>query len=483
MREKRKVGFQPEASSPPSHDDTGLNPDTQLLTRGASGWQPKVFVKTFGCQMNQSDSEMMAGLLVKDGYEMTRDICSADVILLNTCSVRKHAEEKVWSELGRLGNWKRERGDLILGVCGCMAQREGEEILRRAPFVDIVCGTHNFGKIPLLLNKVRENGRAIIDISKEEEVVASSGCLLPQEGKVQAWVSIMRGCNNFCAYCVVPYLRGRERSRPGEEILGEVERLVRAGVKEVTLLGQNVNSYQYEPQTTDHGPQTINFINLLRMVNKVKGLERLRFVTSHPRDMTEEILRVVSRLERVCEHLHLPLQAGSNRILKLMNRGYSRDFYRGVVVKARELIPGVAITTDLIVGFPGERDEDFEETFDLVEEIGFDGAFIYKYSPRPGTSAAKMDGEVMEGVKKLRLQRLQELQKSINLKKNQALIGREVEVLVEGPSKKVSTKLCGRTRPNKIVIFKGSRKLIGKLVRVEVKEVSSWTLFGEMGGE
>ncbi|MCD5397717.1 tRNA (N6-isopentenyl adenosine(37)-C2)-methylthiotransferase MiaB [candidate division NPL-UPA2 bacterium] len=439
--------------------------------------------------MNRSDSEMMAGLLVKGGYEVARDIYSADVILLNTCSVRQHAEEKVWSELGRLGNLKRERNSLILGVCGCMAQREGEGILRRAPFVDIVCGTDNFGRIAELLDRVRKKGGTLVDVSRNGEVIpvrsnSSQANAVHPGGQtsvgIKAWVAIMRGCNNFCAYCVVPHLRGKERSRAWEEILEEIKGLVKAGVKEITLLGQNVNSYQYRAQSTEHRLLNINFVDLLKMVNGIEGLERVRFVTSHPRDMTEEILKVVSRSEKVCEHLHLPLQAGSNRILKLMNRDYSREFYRDVVGRARELIPGVAITTDLIVGFPGERDEDFEETFDLVGEVGFDGAFIYKYSPRPGTIAAKMDGEVPEEVKRVRLQRLQELQKNLGLKKNQALIGREVEVLVEGLSKKVATKLSGRARSNKIVVFEGNKEVIRKLVRVKIREVNSWTLFGEI---
>ncbi len=478
----------------------GVNLPLEHLPQSDSDMTSKrLYIKTFGCQMNRSDSELMAGVLAKDGYEVAGDMQSADVVLLNTCSVRKHAEEKVWSELGRLGILKRARGELILGVCGCMAQREGEGILRRAPFVDVVCGTHNFGRIAELVDRAGGKGRAIVEVGEREEIIPSGEHLLPGKGKVQTWVSIMRGCNNFCAYCVVPYLRGRERSRPAKEILEEVKGLVKSGIKEVTLLGQNVNSYRYRGQGTgdrgeknieDRGQTTnyksqnreyrienVDFVELLKMVNDVEGLERVRFVTSHPRDMTEEVLRVVSQAGKICEHLHLPLQAGSDRILKLMNRGYSREFYRDVISKARELIPGVAVTTDLIVGFPGEGEEDFGETFELVEEIGFDGAFMYKYSPRPGTAAEKMDGEVPEDVKRSRLQRLQELQKRVSLKKNRALIGQEVEVLVEGPSKKVPSKVFGRTRTNRIVVFEGDENIPGKLVWVKVKEVSAWTLF------
>ncbi|NOX97576.1 MAG: MiaB/RimO family radical SAM methylthiotransferase [Nitrospirae bacterium] len=530
--------FQIEKSGSPSHGDPGLNADTQLLTRGASGWHPKVFIKTFGCQMNRSDSELMAALLAKDGYEVARDVQSADVVLLNTCSVRKHAEEKVWSELGRLGILKEEKGALILGVCGCMAQREGKEIVRRAPFVDVVCGPHNFGRIVELIDRAKRNGKAVVDVGESEEVFPSGEVTVPGgNGRINAWVSIMRGCNNFCAYCVVPYLRGREKSRPAEDIVKEIEGLVKTGIKEVTLLGQNVNSYRYRPQitedrgqtakhreqktehrsqtidyrlqdinyriqntedrerkteayrtqNTEHRSQTIDegmpavgFVDLLRMVNTVEGLERARFVTSHPRDMTEEILRVVSDSEKICEHLHLPLQAGSDRILKMMNRGYTQEYYRKLAQKAREIIPGVAISTDLIVGFPGETDADFEETLKMIRDVQFSGSFIYKYSPRPGTAAMNMEGEIPEEVKKARLRRVEVLQKQICLNRNQELIGKRVEVLIEGPSKKEAHKLSGRTRDNRIVIAEGKKELIGKLVSVKIIEVSAWTLYGEL---
>ena len=495
--------------------------------------------------MNECDSEVMAGLLVGDGYEMAGDVPSADVILFNTCSVRRHAEERVWSELGRVGQLKKKRPELILGVCGCMAQKEGVNILNRAPYVDLVCGTYHFGEISRLLDRVRKDGRRIVDVGeketweedvgnkdagekdvrgkdvgetdarkgdvqktdtgkadvrrenvgetdarkgdvgkadwekadvvrgdskeKEEAILSySTSCSrLPRDGRVKTWVSIMRGCNNYCAYCVVPYLRGRERSRPLDEIVQEIKGLAEEGYKEVTLLGQNVNSYP-------------GFVDLLKGVNKIDGIERIRFVTSHPRDITEEMLRVVSQSEKICEHLHLPLQAGSDKILKRMNRGYTREFYEDLIKKARKLIPGVSITTDLIVGFPGEKEEDFEDTLNLVKELEFDGAFIYKYSHRPGTAAAKMDGGVVEEVKKERLHRLQELQEKISGKKNEGLVNQEVEVLVEGPSKKVPLRLYGRTRTNKIVIFEGVEELVGKLIKVRIKEVGPWTLFGSL---
>ncbi|MCK4261481.1 tRNA (N6-isopentenyl adenosine(37)-C2)-methylthiotransferase MiaB [bacterium] len=455
--------------------------------------------------MNECDSEVMAGLLVGDGYEMAGDVSSADIILFNTCSVRRHAEDRVWSELGRVGQLKKKRPELILGVCGCMAQKEGVNILNRAPYVDLVCGTYHFGEISRLLDRVRKDGRRIVDVGeketreedvgnkdagkkdvgetdgektgivrgdskeKEETILSySTSCSrLPRDGRVKAWVSIMRGCNNYCAYCVVPYLRGRERSRPLDEIVQEIKGLAEEGYKEVTLLGQNVNSYP-------------GFVDLLKGVNKIDGIERIRFVTSHPRDITEEMLRVVSQSEKICEHLHLPLQAGSDKILKRMNRGYTREFYEDLIKKARKLIPGVSITTDLIVGFPGEKEEDFEDTLNLVKELEFDGAFIYKYSHRPGTAAAKMDGGVVEEVKKERLHRLQELQEKISGKKNEGLVNQEVEVLVEGPSKKVPLRLYGRTRTNKIVIFEGVEELVGKLIKVRIKEVGPWTLFGSL---
>ena len=377
-----------------------------------------------------------------------------------------------------------------------MAQKEGMNILNRAPHVDLVCGTYRFGEIPQLLDRIRKEGRRIVDVQKtdvrEKDVgktggkkkevsissYSSSCSRLPRDGRARAWVSIMRGCNNYCAYCVVPYLRGRERSRPLDEIVGEIEGLADDGYKEVTLLGQNVNNYQ--GLSGKDSEETVGLVDLLKEVNKIDGIERVRFVTSHPRDVTEEMLRVVSQSEKICEHLHLPLQAGSDKILKRMNRGYTKEFYGGLIEKTRRLIPGVSITTDLIVGFPGEEDEDFEDTFNLVKEMEFDGAFIYKYSHRPGTAAAKMEGDVPEEVKKERLHRLQELQEKISGKKNKGLVNQEVEVLVEGPSKKVSSRLAGRTRTNKIVVFEGREEWVGKLVKVRIREAGSWTLFGSV---
>ena len=444
--------------------------------------------------MNLCDSEVMAGLLTGDGYEMAGDVSSADVVLFNTCSVRRHAEDRVWSELGRVGKLKRKRPGLILGVCGCMAQKEGVNILNRAPYVDLVCGTYHFGEISQLLERIRREGRRIVDVGKTD--VGMIGGRLPRDGRVKAWVSIMRGCNNWCAYCVVPYLRGRERSRPLDEVVGEIEGLVGEGYKEVTLLGQNVNSYRglknrdsregerenKEEEKVEVGrvvKEEAGFADLLKEVNEIDGIERVRFVTSHPQDVTEEMLKVVSQLEKICEHLHLPLQAGSDKILKRMKRGYTREFYRDLIEKARRIIPGVSITTDLIVGFPGEEEKDFQDTFNLVKEIEFDGAFIYKYSHRPGTAAAKMDDDIPEQVKKDRLAAIEQIQKKSCRKKNEQLIDADVEVLVEGQSKREPLKVSGRTRTNKIVVFKGEKDIIGQLIRVRVTEVSSWTLYGE----
>lgn len=412
---------------------------------------PKVYIKTFGCQMNVADSERMRGALERGGFLIAEDESSADVVLLNTCSVRQMAEEKVWSKLGGLA------GKKVLGVTGCMAQQYGKEVFKRAPYVDLVCGTYRFHKIGELLEKACA-GKKVVDVECVEDDMDCNGPALGCN-----FVPISRGCDNRCSYCVVPYVRGPERNRPMEEIVSEICRL---GHKEVTLLGQNVNSYR---------DGNYGFVDLLKRLNDVDGLSRIRFVTSHPKDASPDLFRAIGELDKVCEYLHLPIQSGSNRILEKMNRGYTREHYLWLIDNLGE---GVALSTDIIVGFPGETEDDFQDTYNLMKNIGFDSAFIFKYSPRPGTPAEKLDDDVPIDIKKERNQCLLKLQDEISHSKNKSLIGNVLDVIVEGISKNNKNRLMGRTRTNKIVVFDGDRGLIGQLVNVEIVDVSPHTLYG-----
>ncbi|WP_406678512.1 tRNA (N6-isopentenyl adenosine(37)-C2)-methylthiotransferase MiaB [Moorella sp. ACPs] len=437
--------------------------------------QGKTFkIITYGCQMNQRDSEMMADLLQAAGYEPVADEADADVIILDTCCVREKAENKVYGKLGQIERLKSANPDLVIAVAGCMVQQPGvaEKIRQQAPYVDLLLGTHNLTDLPRLIEEVRELHQPRIAVGDEGPVVEE----LPRRRArgAQAFVTITYGCNNFCTYCIVPYVRGRERSRRPEDILKEISDLVDQGVIEVTLLGQNVNSYGRDLE------EEITFADLLTMVNAIEGLKRIRYVTSHPRDFTPHLVETISRLDKVCEHVHLPVQAGSNRILELMHRGYTREHYLELVASLRRHIPGISLTTDLIVGFPGETEEDFRDTLDLVARVQFDNAFTFMYSPRKGTVAATLPGQLPREVKKERLKRLMELQNQISLKKNEALVGQEVEVLVEGPSKTDASQLSGRTRTNKLVIFPGDRNLTGKLVNVRLTRAQTWLLKGEI---
>ncbi|OIQ08892.1 tRNA-2-methylthio-N(6)-dimethylallyladenosine synthase [Moorella thermoacetica] len=430
---------------------------------------------TYGCQMNQRDSEMMADLLQDAGYEPVAREEEAGVIILDTCCVREKAENKVYGKLGQIEKLKSANPDLVIAVAGCMVQQPGvaEKIRQQAPYVDLLLGTGNLQELPQLIEEIKAMHRPRIVVGEQEGPVVED---LPRRRArgAQAFVTITYGCNNFCTYCIVPYVRGRERSRRPENIIKEVKELVDQGVIEVTLLGQNVNSYGRDLK------DGINFAGLLERVNAVEGLKRIRYVTSHPRDFTPELVTTISRLDKVCEHVHLPVQAGSNRILELMHRGYTREHYLELVADLRRHIPGISLTTDLIVGFPGETEADFEDTLDLVARVQFDNAFTFMYSPRRGTEAATMPGQLPTAIKKERLKRLMELQNSISLAKNEALVGQEVEVLVEGPSKTDPDQLSGRTRTNKLVIFPGDQSLTGRLVRVRLTRAQTWLLKGEM---
>ncbi|AQM60934.1 tRNA (N6-isopentenyl adenosine(37)-C2)-methylthiotransferase MiaB [Clostridium baratii] len=432
-------------------------------------------ILTYGCQMNEEDSEKLSGMLKRIGYTKTEDIEKASIILFNTCCVRENAENKVFGNLGRIKKLKEKNKDLIVGICGCMMQQKGmaDKVLSKFPFVNIIFGTHNAYKFPEYLNRVKTEGVQVKEIlNKETDIV--EGIPVDRESSVKAFVTIMYGCNNFCTYCIVPYVRGRERSRKPEEIIKEIKELVSNGYKEVTLLGQNVNSYGKGLE------EEISFAKLLRMINEVEGLERVRFMTSHPKDLNEEVIEAIKDCDKLCEQIHLPVQSGSNRILKEMNRHYDRERYMYLINKIKKEIPNVAITTDIIVGFPGETDEDFNDTLSLVKEVSYDSAFTFIYSRRNHTPADKMENQVPDEVKH---KRFNELVAAVNegvIKNNKKYEGQIVEVLVEGTSKNDETKLSGRTRNGKLVNFEGDKSLIGTLVNTKIVRAQPFSLIGEV---
>ncbi|MBI3813045.1 MAG: tRNA (N6-isopentenyl adenosine(37)-C2)-methylthiotransferase MiaB, partial [Nitrospinae bacterium] len=408
---------------------------------------------TYGCQMNKYDSERIAGILQSCGIRLTDNLETADVIILNTCSIREKAEQKVYSQLGRLAPLKEKNPDLIIGVGGCVAQIQGEKILQRAPQVDLVFGTLNINKLPHLIKEIEEKGAKIADIDNEYNVDEDKKSI-KREGNVHAWVSIMHGCDNYCTYCIVPYTRGREKSRTAASILMEIRGLAGEGFKEVTLLGQNVNSYGKD---TGEG---IDFPDLLSIIDKIKGIERIRFITSHPKDLSDKLIKSMSDLPHACEYLHLPIQAGSDRILSGMNRGYTSSDYLKKIDRVKESIPEASLSTDIIVGFPGETDDDFDKTKDIIKRVRYDGIYLFKYSPRPETPAAKFSDPIPDDVKQARFEEIMEMQKEITLEKNKAYEGRIVEALIEGKSRKDKKNIrpevssyTGRTRTNKLVII------------------------------
>lgn len=433
----------------------------------------KVFIKTYGCQMNVYDSEKMADLLYGCHYQTTSDINQADLILLNTCSIREKPEHKIYSILGRLKKLKEKKPGLILGVGGCVAQQEGEQLFEKSPHLDLVFGTHSIDKLPDLLKEIEEKKAKVCAIQMSENGYLDKGVTLCPAEKVSSFVSIIRGCNNFCSFCVVPYVRGRERSRPREEILKEVKHLSQHGVKEVVLLGQNVNSYGHDLGVTGGFPQ------LLASINDIQGIERIRFITSHPKDLSDDLIRCFKELDKVCEHIHLPIQSGSNNILKLMKRRYTREDYLKKVDKLRGVCPAIGMTSDVIVGFPQETDKDFEDTLVLIEKVKFDDLFSFQYSDRPMTHASRLDGKVPSDVKRERLRILQEVQNKYCLEKNQAVLHRIEEVLVEGVSKKDPHCMTGKTGANKTVNFAGVEDLRGQLVSVRIIDFHLHSLTGE----
>ena len=441
----------------------------------------KYYIETWGCQMNEEDSEKLSGMLKRLGYTRTEEKNEAGIILYNTCCVRENAENKVFGNLGQLKKLKEKNPDLIIGICGCMMQQEGmaDKILKQFPYVNIIFGTHNAYKFPEYLNRVRTEGVQIKEIfNKEEEIV--EGLPIDRQSDVKAFVTIMYGCNNFCTYCIVPFVRGRERSRKPEDIINEIKELVANGTKEVTLLGQNVDSYGKTLEEEDK----MTFAELLRAVNEIDGLERIRFMTSHPKDISDEVIYAMRDCDKVCEFLHLPVQCGSTKLLKKMNRHYSKEDYLRIVEKAKAEVPNIAFSTDIMVGFPGETEEDVEDTLDVIRQVRYDNAFTFIYSKRTGTPAAKMEDQIPEDIKHKRFNRVLELVNEISKENNTTHQDEVVEILVEGKSKTDDTKFTGRTRQNKLVNFSvkdPNADLIGKLVNVKITEAAlSFSLNGEM---
>jgi tRNA-2-methylthio-N6-dimethylallyladenosine synthase len=433
----------------------------------------KYMIVTYGCQMNEHDSEKMSWLLENMGYEPTENKEDADIIIYNTCIVRENAELKVYGQLGALKELKVKKPDLIIAVCGCMMQTEvaRNTVLDKYKHVDLIFGTSNIHKLPQLIDRHLQTGETIVDVDEDSREIVEN-ISANRKYSFKAFVNIMYGCNNFCTYCIVPYTRGRERSREPKNIIREIEMLAKDGCKEVTLLGQNVNSYG---KTLDYD---FSFADLLREVNKIEGIERIRFMTSHPKDLSDDLIQAMAELDKVCEHIHLPVQAGSNEILKAMNRKYTREYYLELVEKIRKAIPDISITTDIIVGFPGETDEDFEETLDLVKKVRYDSAFTFLYSKREGTIAAKKENQVPEEIKHERFQKLLDTLYPIFYEQNAKYENRVVEVLVEEVSKNNKEVLSGRTRTGKLVHFKGDKSLIGKFVNVKITNPKTFTLEG-----
>lgn len=435
----------------------------------------KYYIETWGCQMNEEDSEKLSGMLKRIGYTRTENKEEAGIILFNTCCVRENAENKVFGNLGALKKLKKKNPDLIIGICGCMMQQEGmaDRILKEFPYVNIIFGTHNAYKFPEYLNRVRTEGVQIKEIfNKETDIV--EGLPIDRESSVKAFVTIMYGCNNFCTYCIVPYVRGRERSRKPEDILKEIRELVAQGYKEITLLGQNVNSYGKGLE------EEVDFAKLLRMINEIEGLERVRFMTSHPKDLTVDVIMAIKECDKLCEQIHLPVQSGSNSILKKMNRHYTKEYYLDLIKKIKEEIPGVTLTTDIIVGFPGETEEDFQETLELVKEVGYSSAFTFIYSRRNNTPADMMLNQVSEEDKHHRFNRLVAAVNERVIAQNKAEEGNILEVLVEGNSKNDAEKLTGRTRTGRLVNFTGEGINAGDIVNVKITRAQNFSLIGEV---
>lgn len=444
----------------------------------------KYTILTMGCQLNENDSEKLCGMLEKMGYTKTEKQNDADLALFNTCCVRENAEDKLFGKLGELKRLKEQKG-IIIAIGGCMMQEKHitDKIKESYPFVDILFGTHTLHKFPEDLYKVIEEKRKLEDILDIDGKIYE-GLPIKRDSKIKASVTIMNGCNNFCSYCIVPYVRGRERSRQPRDIIEEVKKLAKEGYKEITLLGQNVNSYlrvEREKNIPFEEYQGVNsFATLLRAINKIDGIERIRFISPHPKDFTDDVIEAIADCEKVCKLIHLPLQSGNTKVLKEMNRKYTKEQYLNLVEKMKNKIPNLTLSTDIIVGFPGETDEEFEDTLEVVEKVGFEQVYMFIYSRRVGTPGDKMQNQIPEDIKHKRFDKLKALVESQIEENNKKYIGTTQKILVEGESKNNSNMLSGRTESNKVVIFEGSKELIDKIINIKIISQHMWYLKGEI---
>lgn len=444
----------------------------------------KYTILTMGCQLNENDSEKLCGMLEKMGYTKTEKQNDADLALFNTCCVRENAEDKLFGKLGELKRLKEQKG-IIIAIGGCMMQERHitDKIKESYPFVDILFGTHTLHKFPEDLYKVIEEKRKLEDILDIDGKIYE-GLPIKRDSKIKASVTIMNGCNNFCSYCIVPYVRGRERSRQPRDIIEEVKKLAKEGYKEITLLGQNVNSYlrvEREKNIPFEEYQGVNsFATLLRTINKIDGIERIRFISPHPKDFTDDVIEAIADCEKVCKLVHLPLQSGNTKVLKEMNRKYTKEQYLNLVEKMKNKIPNLTLSTDIIVGFPGETDEEFEDTLEVVEKVRFEQVYMFIYSRRVGTPGDKMQNQIPEDIKHKRFDKLKALVESQIEENNKKYIGTTQKILVEGESKNNSNMLSGRTESNKVVIFEGSKELIDKIINIKIISQHMWYLKGEI---
>lgn len=444
----------------------------------------KYTILTMGCQLNENDSEKLCGMLEKMGYTKTEKQNDADLALFNTCCVRENAEDKLFGKLGELKRLKEQKG-IIIAIGGCMMQEKHitDKIKESYPFVDILFGTHTLHKFPEDLYKVIEEKRKLEDILDIDGKIYE-GLPIKRDSKIKASVTIMNGCNNFCSYCIVPYVRGRERSRQPRDIIEEVKKLAKEGYKEITLLGQNVNSYlrvEREKNIPFEEYQGVNsFATLLRAINKIDGIERIRFISPHPKDFTDDVIEAIADCEKVCKLVHLPLQSGNTKVLKEMNRKYTKEQYLNLVEKMKNKIPNLTLSTDIIVGFPGETDEEFEDTLEVVEKVRFEQVYMFIYSRRVGTPGDKMQNQIPEDIKHKRFDKLKALVESQIEENNNKYIGTTQKILVEGESKNNSNMLSGRTESNKVVIFEGSKELIDKIINIKIISQHMWYLKGEI---
>ena len=443
-----------------------------------TGRRKKCLVHSYGCQQNVSDGEKLKGLMVQMGYELTDELEEADAVLYNTCAVRENAEDRVLGNIGALKHYKRRNPSMVIGLCGCMTQQQpvADKIKKSYPHVDLVFGTYLLYALPEMLYNVLSTGGRVFDLSQGAGLLAED---LPvrRDGQVKAWLPVMYGCDNFCTYCIVPHVRGRERSRRPEAILSEARQLVEEGYKEITLLGQNVNSYGKGLEGEDAG---VNFSALLRRLNQIPGEFRIRFMTSHPKDCTHELIDTIAQCEKVCNYIHLPVQSGSDRILREMNRRYTVEQYQELIDYARRTIPGVAFSSDIMVGFPGESYDDFLKTLELVRRVGYMQLFTFIYSKRPGTRAADMEDPVSEAEKSRWFRQLLKVQEAEGRRYNESLVGKIVRVLVDSPSKSGEDYCLGRTEGNTIVEIAGPDALIGSFVDVKIQKALNWAVSGEI---